>query len=94
MLKAPSVTIFKRKQIQKMQTKKMSLANIQGKLSRSEMKNIMAGSSSCSLETSCSLYTGTTWYGECGVINGHCKCITAYGDYQPTSNGGVSRCGC
>ena len=29
-----------------MQTKKMSLANIQGKLSRAEMKNIMAGSSS------------------------------------------------
>jgi len=27
-----------------MQTKKMSLANIQGKLSRTEMKNIMAGS--------------------------------------------------
>lgn len=27
-----------------MQTKKMSLANIQGKLSRSEMKKIMAGS--------------------------------------------------
>ena len=27
-----------------MQTKKMSLANIQGKLSRAEMKNIMAGS--------------------------------------------------
>lgn len=30
-----------------MQTKKMSLANIQGKLSRAEMKNIMAGSGSC-----------------------------------------------
>jgi len=29
-----------------MQTKKMSLANIQGKLSRAEMKNIMAGSDS------------------------------------------------
>jgi hypothetical protein len=29
-----------------METKKMSLANIQGKLSRAEMKNIMAGSSS------------------------------------------------
>ena len=29
---------------QKMKTKKMSLATIQGKLSRSEMKNIMAGS--------------------------------------------------
>ncbi len=27
-----------------MQTKKMSLANIQGKLSRAEMKKIMAGS--------------------------------------------------
>ena len=27
-----------------MQTKKMSLANIQGKLSRTEMKKIMAGS--------------------------------------------------
>jgi len=26
-----------------MQTQKMSLANIQGKLSRTEMKNIMAG---------------------------------------------------
>ena len=30
-----------------MQTKKMSLANIQGKLSRTEMKNIMAGSGTC-----------------------------------------------
>jgi len=29
-----------------METKKMSLANIQGKLSRAEMKNIMAGSGS------------------------------------------------
>jgi len=27
-----------------MQTQKMSLANIKGKLSRTEMKNIMAGS--------------------------------------------------
>jgi len=30
-----------------MQTKKMSLANIQGKLSRSEMKKIMAGDATC-----------------------------------------------
>jgi len=29
-----------------METKKMSLANIQAKLSRAEMKNIMAGSGS------------------------------------------------
>ncbi len=35
-----------------MQTKKMSLANIKGKLSRAEMKNIMAGSGggSCQAE--------------------------------------------
>jgi len=32
-----------------MQTTKMSLANIQGKLSRAEMKNIMAGSGTCAL---------------------------------------------
>lgn len=30
-----------------MKTQKMSLANIQGKLSRTEMKNIMAGSGTC-----------------------------------------------
>lgn len=30
-----------------METKKMSLANIQGKLNRAEMKNIMAGSGWC-----------------------------------------------
>lgn len=30
-----------------MQTKKMSLENIKGKLSRAEMKNIMAGSGDC-----------------------------------------------
>ncbi|MGF2413632.1 MAG: hypothetical protein ACQUYJ_14975, partial [Ferruginibacter sp.] len=29
-----------------METKKMSLANMQGKMSRTEMKNIMAGSGS------------------------------------------------
>ena len=32
-----------------MQTKKMSLANIHGKLSRVEMKQIMAGSAGCGL---------------------------------------------
>ncbi|MEO7048606.1 MAG: hypothetical protein ABI091_25120 [Ferruginibacter sp.] len=49
-----------------MKTNKMSLANIQGKLSRAEMKNIMAGSeggTSCSEECpdglqSCSSSTG------------------------------------
>ena len=44
-----------------MQTQKMSLANIQGKLSRSEMKNIMAGSGSC---YSCNSSNGgsSCWY--------------------------------
>ena len=48
-----------------MQTQKMSLANIKGKLSRTEMKNIMAGSDKpsgrCCLNGSCSeCYTGLT----------------------------------
>jgi len=38
-----------------MQTQKMSLANIQGKLSRDEMKNIMAGSG-----VSCGCTDGTS----------------------------------
>jgi len=38
-----------------MKTTKMSLANIQGKLSRTEMKNIMAGSGSAACTTECTL---------------------------------------
>jgi len=44
-----------------MQTKKMSLANIQGKLSRAEMKNIMAGSGG-----------ETSGYGTCCTSGGDC----------------------
>jgi len=36
-----------------MQTTKMSLANIQGKLSRAEMKNIMAGLAGSCTATAC-----------------------------------------
>ena len=36
-----------------MQTQKMSLANIQGKLSRTEMKNIMAGSDDDKIQQCC-----------------------------------------
>ena len=43
MLKAKGKTIFLILKNKKMETKKMSLANITGKLSRGEMKNIMAG---------------------------------------------------
>jgi len=48
-----------------MQTKKMSLANIQGKLSRAEMKNIMAGSGS-----SCTCYSNSdcTACGKAGAL--------------------------
>ena len=52
-----------------MQTKKMSLANMQGKLSRSEMKNIMAGSGSGSCTASCpsASLTCTSPTGSCGI---------------------------
>ncbi len=44
--------------------RKMSLANIQGKLSRAEMKSIMAGSGSC--PTACGKKVGnTTYVGTC-----------------------------
>jgi hypothetical protein len=43
-----------------MQTKKMSLANIQGKLSRAEMKNIMAGSGEGTCTLSCFTSSGGT----------------------------------
>ena len=44
---------------QKMKTKKMSLANVQGKLSRAEMKNVMAGCGwNCGSNFSCSYNQG------------------------------------
>lgn len=63
-----------------MQTKKMSLANIQGKLSRTEMKNIMAGStctggtySACTTGNRCCWHQGKNWgYGGCGGAYGCC----------------------
>ena len=72
-----------------MKTQKMCLANIQGKLSRTEMKNIMAGSGDgdggcmstgyCA-SGSCRVRSGRIGYcyanGESG--NGRCYCVTAY----------------
>ena len=46
-----------------MKTQKMSLANIQGKLSRAEMKNIMAGSGEMTCEVQ-----------NCGGCYSNCKC--------------------
>ena len=57
----------------KMQTKKMSLANIKGKLSRAEMKNIMEGSDSgakCGYDISCD---GHSEFQSCGS-SGNCGC--------------------
>ena len=84
-----------------MKTQKMSLANIQGKLSRAEMKNIMAGSGSKCSYSGCTVYdsyTGKTYAGSCGYISAvpgnpltsNCECVTSYGYYNP--NGGTSNC--
>jgi hypothetical protein len=86
MLKAKAQTddfILKLLNFKTMQTKKMSLANIQGKLSRAEMKNIMAGSgdgSGCnsSCDSKCSnTCNGVATTGNCGLnsASGNCNCI-------------------
>jgi hypothetical protein len=78
-----------------MKTQKMSLANIQGKLSRDEMKKIMAGSTGCSTGP-CTVYNnGTTYSGTCGRYDfggGYslCECKTSLGIYTPSS--GQSHC--
>jgi hypothetical protein len=56
-----------------MKTTKMSLANIQGKLSRTEMKSIMAGSGGspgCHEGTAC----GAHGNGTCGTTSSGCAC--------------------
>lgn len=60
---------------------KMSLANIQGKLSRTDMKNIMAGKTSGTCSGSCAV--GTT-AGTCKVCTetwcaGNCYCSNGIG---------------
>lgn len=63
-----------------MQTQKMSLANITGRLNRHEMKAIMAGSGvSCS--GSCDVtVNGTTTKGTCKTTtNGLCYCLSGMG---------------
>ncbi len=65
-----------------MQTKKMSLANIEGKLSRVEMKNIMAGSGSggcCASDSNCggnAPYCNKQYSCDCGHGQGP-GCCTA-----------------
>lgn len=57
-----------------METKKMSLASIQGMLSRTEMKKIMAGSTTCkycSVWSDCGGGICGTWAGRCNGAK-HC----------------------
>ncbi len=56
-----------------MQTKKMNLANIQGKLSRSEMKNIMAGSGGGCDKPTCEAKSNSTRLCVCHVSQ--CVCV-------------------
>jgi len=74
-----------------MKTTKMSLANIQGKLSREEMKNIMAGSASGSCRSgTCyvyNTYNSSTYSGYCVTVShgshgSHCMCMTSLGHYN------------
>lgn len=57
-----------------MKTQKMSLANIQGKLRRSEMRNIMAGSATLSCY---SMPCGGGGSGTCksGIVDGRIGCV-------------------
>lgn len=64
-----------------MKTKKMSLANIQGKLSRAEMKNIMAGSGSDNCPTTCT--------SSCSSAN-NCRCCWGNGSNQYCVDAGTS----
>lgn len=65
MLKAKAYSNLKTLKFKKMQTQKMSLASLQGKLTRTEMKNVMAGAGKGDL--SCSLQS-------CGGCYTNCKC--------------------
>lgn len=60
-----------------MSTKKMSLASLEGKLSRSAMKNIVAGGDelATTCKTSCSKKVGATIYaGHCSPSGSLCSC--------------------
>jgi hypothetical protein len=86
-----------------MQTQKMSLASIKGKLSRAEMKNIMAGSGSgAGCKTGgCSVYNsanGQTYSGSCSVYihpgahsgspaTSHCICWNSSLGHYVSTNG-------
>ena len=80
--------LSKSKTFKQMKTQKMSLANIKGKLSRAEMKQIMAGSGPI-----CSVSCGSGYYACCCSGNCTCKGLEDKTDYGCTSGGtGSSSC--
>lgn len=62
-----------------MKTVKMSLANLKGKMSRKEMKNIMAGSGNDSIpgvKITCGRKEGYCWaLSNCGSPTMDCPCV-------------------
>jgi hypothetical protein len=76
---------YKFLKLKKMGIQKMSLANIKGKLSRAEMKNIMAGSgdgdtSRCGSACSGTCTTSGGYSGNCHktVSTGKCYCVAVF----------------
>jgi hypothetical protein len=56
-----------------MENKKISLANVQGKLSRAEMKNVMAGEQSGVMQCAWTNHSGITHYGNCTGTQHQCQ---------------------
>ena len=68
------------KNFKTMKTTKMSLANIQGKMSRAEMKKIMAGSESSCAATACAGHGSGTCHTAVRNNTPGCYCTVAEGD--------------
>ena len=67
-----------------MQTKKMSLANIKGKLSRTEMKNIMAGSGGSGMQCVCNNGNDAGMV-SCDTCERYCSTDHSYGGQKSCS---------
>jgi hypothetical protein len=81
------------------QIKKLSLSNVIGKLTRNEMRYVMAGSGSTCKTSDCTVYdsnTGMTHTGTCESTWGNnivtCYCLSSLGDYNVGNSSGMSHC--
>ena len=77
--KSQGTNNFLNLKFKKMQTKKMSLSNMEGKLSRTEMKNIMAGSAGCSGSCNYGSTPGTCKICVEAWCKGRCYCSNGMG---------------